>query len=163
MNNQNAEQAIEDAKTEFRKIASLIKRIKKATSPSRRYLTLYSLIKASGVVEFSFKTILADYHLAGLPQAVTYINNTVRDSSKNPSLDNIFALLKEFDFQWYLTFKNQLKAHPDSLRIKQSIKSLCDNRNSFAHGKSCTASFTDIMQYFEDSIIVITILDSVVV
>ncbi len=163
MNNKNAELAIDDARTEFHKISSLIKRTKKATSPSRKYLTLYSLIKASGVIEYAFKTILADYHLGGLPQTVSYIDNNVRDSSRNPSLKNIYSLLKEFDSSWNSTFKRLLKAHPDSVRIKQSMNSLCENRNSFAHGKACTATFADIMQYFEDSVIVIQLLDAVVV
>ena len=163
MNNHNAEQAIDEARIEFKKIASMIKRTRKATSPSRKYLTLYSLIKASGVIEYAFKTILADYHLGGLPQSVSYINNNVREGSKNPSLDNIYSLLKEFDSHWYSSFKTMLKSHPDSARIKQSMRSLCDNRNSFAHGKSCTASFVDIMQYFDDSVTVMVILDSVVI
>ena len=163
MNNTNAQNAIDDARREFRKITSLINRTRRATSPSRKYYTLYSLIKASGVVEYSIKTILADFHSGASPQAILFIDTNVRDSSKNPSLDNIYHLLKQFDRNWLSSFKTSLNRRADATRLKDSLRSLYDNRNSFAHGKPCTASFNDIMQYFEDSIIIVEVLDSIVV
>lgn len=162
MNNHNAKSAIDDARLEFRKINSMINRTRKATSPSRKYLTLYSLIKASGVIEYSIKTILADFHSNATPQAVLFIDTNVRDSSKNPSLDNIYNLLKQFDRDWLRSFKTTLNGRADAIRLKNSLQSLCENRNNFAHGKISTASFNDINQYFEDSVLIIEILDSVV-
>lgn len=163
MNNINAQNAIDDARREFRKITSMIRRTRRATSLSRKYLTLYSLIKASGVIEFSIKTILADFHSGATPQAVLYIDTNVRDSLKNPSLDNIYIFLKQFDRSWLSSFKTTLNGRADATRLKDSLKSLCENRNNFAHGKPSTASFNDIMQYFEDSVLIVELLDSVVV
>lgn len=163
MNNANAQLAIDDARREFKKISSMIRRTKRASSPTRKFLTFYSLIKASGVIEYSYKTILADYHNGASPQAVSFIDNNVRESSKNPTLENICTYLKQFDTTWLSSFKQSIKTHPDSTRIKASLSSLCQNRNHFAHGKPSTASFNDIIQYFEDSVIVISILDSIVV
>ena len=163
MNNRNAQIAIDDARLEFRKITSIINRTRRATSPSRKYLTSYSLIKASGVIEYSIKTILADFHSSASPQAILYIDTNVRDSSKNPSLDNIYSLLKQFDRSWLSSFKTTLNGRADSTRLKDSLRSLCENRNNFAHGKQSTASFNDIKQYFEDSVLIVEILDSIVV
>lgn len=163
MNNANAQQVIDDTRREFRKITSMINRTRRATSPSRKYLTLYSLMRASGAIEYSIKTIFADFHLGASPQAILFIDTNVRDSSKNPSLDNIYTLLKQFDSGWTASFKNGLKTHADSDRLKASLKSLYENRNKFAHGKPCTASFNDIKHYFEDSVKIVEILDSVIV
>lgn len=163
MNNINAQNAINDARIEFRKITSMINRTRRATSPSRKYLTSYSLIKASGVIEYSIKTILADFHTGASPQAILYIDTNVRDSSKNPSLENIYSLLKQFDRGWHSSFKTTLNRRTDSNRLKDSLRSLCENRNNFAHGKPCTVSFNDIKQYFEDSVLVVEILDSIVI
>lgn len=163
MNNVNAQNAIDDARREFRKVTSLINRTRRATSPSRKFYTLYSLMKASGVIEYSIKTILADFHLGASPQAILFIDTNVRDSSKNPSLDNIYGLLKQFDRGWLSSFKMALNGRADATRLKDSLRSLYENRNSFAHGKPSTASFNDIMQYFEDSVRIVEVLDSVVV
>lgn len=163
MNNSNAQSAIDDARIDFRKITMMIKRTRRATSPSRRFLTLYSLIKASGVIEYSIKTIFADFHAGASPQIVHYIDVNVRDSSKNPSLDNIYNMLKQFDGNWLRSFKTSLNSRPDATRLKDSLKSLCENRNNFAHGKPTTASFNDILQYFEDSVKIVEILDQVIV
>ena len=163
MNNANAQQAIDDTRMEFRKITSMINRTRRATSPSRKFLTLYGLMRASGAIEYSIKTIFADFHRGASPQAIMFIDTNVRDSSKNPSLDNIYSLLKQFDSGWTSAFKTTLKAHANADRLKTSLKSLYDNRNNFAHGKPCTASFNDIKQYFEDSVIIVEMLDSVIV
>lgn len=163
MNNINAQNAIDDARTEFKRISSLIRRYRRVTSPNIKYLTLYTLIKASGVIEYSVKTILADFHLGASPQAIKFINHNVRDNSHNPSLDNIFSMLKHFDDNWCQRFKTMLKSDPMSDRLKGSLRSLYDNRNNFAHGKPSTASFNDIQQYFEDSVKLVEMLDAVIV
>lgn len=163
MNNSNAQQVIEDTRSEFRKITTMINRTRRTTSPSRKFLTLYALMRASGAIEYSIKTIFADFHRGASPQAVMFIDTNVRDSSRNPSLDNIFSLLKQFDSGWTTSFKNTLNTHVDAGRLKASLKSLYENRNNFAHGKPCTATFNDIKQYFEDSVTIVGVLDSVIV
>ena len=163
MNNANAKNAIDDARREFRRVKSLINRTRRATSSSRKFYTLYSLIKASGVIEYSIKTILADFHSGASPQAILFIDVNVRDNSKNPNLKNICRLLKQFDRGWLSSFKTALNRRADATRLKDSLRSLCENRNNFAHGKITTTTFKDIMQYFEDSVQIVEILDSIVV
>lgn len=162
MNNQTIEREINDCISEFSQLDVLVTQVG-AMSPMSKYLTLYSLIKACGVIEYSYKNLIADYHNTASPQVQKYVDLNVRSNSKNPSLDNIRKLLKSFDDNWNTSFGQQLDAHPDSQRIKQSLSSLNDNRNSFAHGHGCTASFSDIKQYFLDAVEIIKIIDTIVV
>lgn len=162
MNNQNVDNAINDCLTEFNQLSVLVGSVG-AFSQMSKYLTLYSLIKACGVLEYSYKTIVADYHNGASPQIRNYLDKMIRNSSKNPSLDNISSMLKSFDPSWNSAFKAKLNSHPNKDRIKQSLSSLNDNRNNFAHGQPCSASFANIQDYFKDAVEIIKMLDSVVV
>lgn len=162
MNNQGVEQMLNDAVVEFDAIDVQINQIG-IMSPMRKYLTHYSLIKACGVIEYSFKSIVADYHNGCAKQLQTYIDKTVRDSSMNPSLDNIRGLLRKFDDNWTDQFNNSLKRHPNNSRLTSSLNSLNTNRNTFAHGGNCNVSFGDIKRYFADAVEIIRCLDAVVV
>lgn len=161
MNNKNVDTAINDCLTEFEQISVLIGTVG-AFSQMSKFLTLYSIIKATGVLEYSYKTIVVDYHNEASPQIRNYLDKMIRNSSKNPSLDNISSLLNSFDPSWNSAFKAQLNAHPDKDRLKQSLSSLNDNRNNFAHGQPCAASFANIHSYFKDAVEIIKILDSIV-
>ena len=162
MNNANASVAIADCQSEFAALSILIPQMGMA-SPVGRYLTHYSLIRACGTIEYSFKTILADFHQNMSPQLSTYIDNKVRSNSCNPSYQNILSMLGDFDDNWKNNFKNQINAHPDKDRLLASLNSLNVNRNSLAHGHGSTVPFSDIKVYFDDAVQVISILDSVVV
>lgn len=132
-------------------------------SPVGRYLTHYSLIRACGTIEYSFKTIIADFHQNMSPQLSTYIDNKVRSNSCNPSYQNILSMLGDFDDNWKNNFKNQINARPDKDRLLASLNSLNVNRNSLAHGHGSIVPFSDIKLYFNDAVQIINILDSVVV
>lgn len=162
MNNSNIESLINDTIFEFSQIEILLNNIG-VTSPMAKYLTLYSLIKATGVIEFSYKTIVADFHSGCSSQLETFIDKTVRSNSKNPNIDNMHSLLKSFDDNWDNDFKTLLNAHSDKNRLMQSLSSLNQNRNKFAHGISPTASFNDIKTYFNDAVEIVKMIDSVVV
>jgi len=162
MNNQGVEQLLNDAIVEFDAIDVLIQQID-IMSPMCKYLTHYSLIKACGVIEYSFKSIVADYHNGCTKQLQTYIDKTVRESSINPSLENIHGLLKKFDDNWNVQFKNSLKRHPNYSRLTMSLNSLNSNRNLFAHGSNCNVSFGDIKHYFADAVEIIKCIDAAVV
>lgn len=162
MNNINVENVINDCKTELNQLEIIVNNVG-AMSPMSKYLTLYSLIKACGVLEYSYKNIVADFHNNASQQVQTYIDNTVRGNSKNPSLENMRSLLKQFDSSWITSFNGLLNAHPNKQRLTQSLSSLNDNRNNFAHGQPCTASFSNIKDYFTDAVEIIKMIDSVVV
>ena len=162
MNNQNAENAINECQNEFTALAVLIP-LTGVMSPLGRYLTHYSLIRACGTIEYAFKTIIADFHVNISPQLTTYLDNKIRSSSCNPNYQNMVNMLGDFDEQWKVNFKAQVNALPNSQRILSSLSSLNSNRNSLAHGQGSTVTFNDIQTYFTDAIQIITVLDNVVV
>ena len=161
MNNTAIEEIINECISEFAEIENIINR-NGALASANKYLTLYSLIKACGVIEYSYKNIIADFNNSASTQVQRYIDITIRGSSLNPSLDNIRKLLKNFDESWRDSFNSTLDLHPSKEQLKQSLSSLNNNRNNFAHGQICDASFADIKSYFLDSVEIIKMVDSVV-
>lgn len=162
MNNSSAIEGINGCNQELEKIHFIIEGIGSASHPIP-YLTKYAIIKACGTVEFCFKTILSDSCANGQSQQIkNYIDNTFRNSSMNPSKDNISKVLKQFDEQWSLKFKERLSTLEHKERILDSLKSLNDARNTFAHGGNPSASFENVRNYFADSIKIIELIDEIV-
>lgn len=162
MNNQNALNFINDCLNELQGIESLINGLGHLSKPVP-FLTKYAVIKSCGTIESAFKTIIADVHSNQSVQIQNYIDKTIRESSMNPSQDNICSTLKRFDSNWNTQFKSQLNAHSNSQQLKDSLKSLNEARNTFAHGGNINQSFQTIKDYFTDSVEVIKIMDSVVI
>lgn len=162
MNNQEALTSIQECTNELTRIQFLIESVG-GTSPLASFLTRYATIKSCGTIELCFKTIISDIHSGQSPQIVNYVDSTIRNSSMNPSLDNICKVLKKFDLEWCNNFKERFRRLPDYPKVKDSLESLNEARNTFAHGKHITASFNDIKSYFHDSIKVIELLDNIVV
>lgn len=162
MNNTQVESIIQDAIREFSQLEILVGQVG-STSPMSKYLTKYALIKACGTIEYAFKNIIADYHNQASPQIRKFIDIMVRESSQNPSLDNIRSTLKKFDTVWIDNFNNRLKTHTNKDKLTTSLSSLNNERNAFAHGGNCSATFQNIKDYFTDSLEIIYILDMIVV
>jgi hypothetical protein len=162
MNNLDAQTNINFCTTELNRIETIIQTMLGHTSPIVPYLTRYSIVKTCGTIEFCFKTIIADLHSGTTPQVINYIDNTIRSSSMNPSISNICSTLKKFDLNWNTSFKNKIRDHANSERIKDSLDSLNNARNSFAHGGTPTSTFENIKNYFIDTVEIIKILDEVV-
>ena len=161
MNNSNARESIEVCDAELQRIFHLIEG-HGHTSPIVPLLTNYAIVRACGTIEFSFKTIISDIHVGHSPQVQNYVDNTIRNSSMNPSRDNICKTLKKFDEDWNRSFKQKLNGHANSERLKDSIDSLNNARNSFAHGASRSSSFENIRNYFRDCVTILELLDEVV-
>lgn len=155
MNNSNVEQMLKDCRQELDDIERKIQNAGTLSSLSK-YLTKYSLIKITGTFEYSYKNLIADYYTTS--DIESYLTNTIRDSSSNPSLEKINTLLKNFDESKKDAFKDALKGME---RNKTSLSSLNSLRNDFAHGKSITVSFSNLKQYFNDSVIIFEKLDNV--
>lgn len=161
MNNENAQASIDVCNAELQRIFHLIEGLGHM-SPVVPFLTNYSIVRACGTVEFCFKTIISDLHAGHSPQVQHYVDNTIRNSSMNPSRDNICKTLRRFDEDWNTKFKDKLNTHEHSARIKSSIDSLNTARNSFAHGETPSSSFENIKNYFKDSVVILEMLDEVV-
>lgn len=161
MNNQNAQSSIDSCIEELQRIDTLIENLLGHTSPIIPYLTKYAIVRACGTIEYCFKTIIADLH-TGSPQVMNYIDNTIRSSSMNPSIPNICSTLKKFDENWKTSFTQKISSHEHPQRLRDSIESLNNARNSFAHGGTPSSSFENVRDYFNDTVLIISMLDEVV-
>lgn len=165
---QEFQQMIDDCNNELADIQNKIS----ALSPmdkEMKYLTDYALIRACGTAEVVYRSIIADYFKKySSNQIDKYIESTIRDSSHSASYENMCKLLGKFDDLWCSNFKTNVAQHKDSSKKNDkqklilSASSLINNRHNFAHGKSTSASFAQIKEYFNDVLELIKILDFVV-
>jgi len=161
MNNISAQESIKACEEELNKISKLIDGMGKMSNPVP-FLTKYAIIKSCGTIEYCFKTILSDVHQNQTDQVKRFIDHMFRNSSINPSKDNICKSLERFDEKWNEEFKKKLKQRADVKKIESSLKSLNSARNTFAHGGHPSASFENVVDYFNDSVEIIKIVDAIV-
>lgn len=163
MNNQRAADLIADCKNDLERIAILIEALG-STNRAVPFLTKYAIVKVCGTLEQCFKTIICDFASNNQSQQVrNFIDISFRESSINPSLERIHESLKKFDVRWRDTFKASLNTHADKERICDSVKSLNNARNVFAHGGNPQTTFNDVINYFEDAKIIIQYIDGSVI
>ncbi|WP_281234622.1 HEPN domain-containing protein [Flavobacterium gelatinilyticum] len=163
MNNQTAQDLIDECENDLERIEKIIE-VLTSTNPAVPFLSKYSIIKTCGTLEQCFKIIISDFCSQNQNQQIrNYIDITFRESSINPSIDNIHKSLCRFDSNWNETFKNLLKCDSNKDRIKLSISSLNNARNQFAHGGNPGITFNDVKDYFEDAKTVISYLDQSVI
>lgn len=127
------------------------------------YFTNYALIKACGTVEFVYRSIVAD-HFSQLSNSRidTYLDSSIRQGSNSAKYDNMKKLLEKFDHQWADNFKTAVNENPNGQRYITASNSLVTNRHYFAHGRTPTATFLDIKQYYTDVVELIHIFDTIV-
>ena len=153
---------INDCNNEIADIEEKINKLPKLDNEVR-YLTNYALIKASGTVEFVYRSIVADYFSKLSDSRIdTFLEATVRKGSMSAKYEQMCSLLGRFDKNWSIDFKNEVKNNPNGERLIDASNSLVENRHNFAHGKNPTATFLEIKQYYYDVLSLVNILDSVV-
>jgi len=152
---------INDCNVEIDKIKSIVD-----LSPldaTTQFLNKYTLIKACGTVELVFKSIIANFFdSSSIIQVHNFINRNVRESSANPKYDKICNMLKGYDSQWCIDFKDSVNRLSNSIKVKQSLESLVEQRNAFAHGKNTTITVANVKDYFTDAVIILNLLDEAV-
>jgi len=163
MNNLSVKQLIDESLTDLNNAMAIVSSMG-PTSNIVQYLNKYSVIKACGAIEIAFKSIITDYCVYRSKQQLkNFLNTKIKDSAINPSYSNICALLKSFDENWNIQFKQQMNAHPERDQIFSALKSLVDSRNDFAHGGNPTTSIRDSIDYYTYAVKMIEILDSIVI
>ena len=157
---------IDDCNSDIKYIERKINYIKKSNLLDKEisYLTNYVLIRVSGTVELVYRSIIADYFSTKLSdnRIDRYLNSTIRNGSMSAEYDNMCNLLDKFDEKWSKEFKQKVEKKLNKEKIKSATHSLVRNRHLFAHGKTPSATFKDIKQYYEDILKLIEIFDSVV-
>lgn len=134
-----------------------------ALDKGRQYFTNYALIKACGTAELVYRSIVADYFAKLSDVRInTYLDKTIRKGSMSPTYEKMQELLKKFDEQWQKNFQHAVDQRADKEKLIKATQSLVNNRHSFAHGNTPTATFLDIKQYYSDIVTLIGIFDSIV-
>jgi len=163
MNNTDVEDMLNECEQDLKRVKVLIDSLG-IGSHIVPYLNSYAVIKACGTTEVAFKTIITDYcSWHSKKQVKEYLTKKVRDSSMNPSYDNIIRALNDFDKDWKKQFQDGINAHPQKDAILISMKSLVDARNSFAHGSSHSLTINDTIKYYENFRLAINLLDTIIV
>jgi hypothetical protein len=162
MNNTEVETRLDECSADLNQVSIIVTGLG-ATSSVVPYLTKYAIIRACGTIEQTTKTIVADYcSKRSKKQVKQFITKKVRESSTNPSYSNICKLLEDFDTDWRCNYKIYVEEHPEKSRLLDSLQSLIDARNDFAHGGNPSATIADVLQYFSDSRCLIETLDRVI-
>jgi hypothetical protein len=160
INNLSAKERIFSCFSEFEKIRYMIEGMGAGSNPVP-FLTRYAIIRAAGTIEFCFKTIISDTHgSTQTKQIKQFLDNKFRNSSINPSYTNICSSLCSFDDDWNRKFKGIVNGMQQKNKVLDSLKSLNEARNSFAHGGTPSTSFNSVYEYFQDSIKIIVALES---
>lgn len=163
MKNLSVQSSLSDCESELVQLEDAM-RLLGHTSPIGMYLTRYAIIKGCGTIELAFKSLVADHAESMQSQQVkNFLQSKVRESSMNPNENNILQLLKSFDPKWATDFASELNNLSDKARKKQSLKSLVEARNLFAHGGNPTASIGQVKAYFCDSRDIMMVVDKVII
>ena len=161
--NVNLQNLIADCTTELNDIDTKINALS-GLDKTAVYLRHYALIKACGTLEYVYRSIVADFvTLTATSQISTYIDNTIRSGSMSVTYEHMCALLKKFDDTWFNNFKTLVNSRTDKQRLIDASNSLVKTRHLFAHGKMTTSSFSDIRLYYNDTLVLVQIFDSVVI
>lgn len=162
MNNQDVLQILTECQDDLNNAKGIIASLGPTTSIVP-YLTKYAIIRACGAIETSYKALVADFcSRRSKKQVQQYLNNVVKESSRNPTYSNICRLLKEFDEKWSDNFKLKIGSHPDKNNIMFSLQSLVDARNDSAHGGNPTITLQDTIIYFSYCKIAVEVMDDVI-
>lgn len=161
MNNTDVEELLVDCKNDLIAVEGIVVSLG-YQSNIVSYLNKYAIIKACGTFEIAFKTLISDHCSRRVKRQVkNYLSKKVKSNSANPSYQNICNLLNDFDPQWRQDFKDKVNSHQNASKLKTSMESLVNARNTFAHGGDPNASISNVRDYFNDFYEVIIILDSV--
>jgi len=160
--NNDVKSLLDEAIIELENIVNIIE-IFGATSRPAPYMNKYAVIKACGSIERAFKIIISDFLQSHTnnDSLKSFININIRESSKNPSYDNIMSTLKDVDIELKNNFKFQINTLDDKELVLDSLKSLVQDRNNLAHGGSPTVTAHQVVNYFKNAVIVIVILNQV--
>ena len=132
------------------------------------FLTNYAVIKASGSIESTFKSILykqiIEHNCQTSHQRIhQFFEKMIIKSSTNPSPDNILDFLAKFEKEWKKEFSKKLSEYKEenTKDLRCDLNSLVQLRNQIAHGTNGTESIGTIMGYYKSGIEVLKILDNI--
>lgn len=161
MHNSDAETLIIECDRQMQVLESKISGLR-VTDEAISFFTNFAVIQCCGTIEQSIKIIIFDkLTCASSNQISTYLDKIIKNGSMNPSLDNIKGLIGKFDQQWKRAITEKINALPDKETVVDELKSLNELRNNFAHGKSISATFSNVRAYYDSAKKITDIVDEV--
>ena len=161
MNNQAVNDLLVECGDELSVITALLTGLGDAAKPAP-YIKKYAVIRATGSIEAAFKQIIADrVDRDSHTQLKNFIARKIRNSSSNPRLEVIQAMLSEFDVRWRKRFDEKM-ALADQPTLSGALTELVKARNSFAHGGAEELPIERTVECFKSACKVLGILDETV-
>ena len=153
MKAENAEKLLSEAEQTVRKIQSF-----KLSDPILlTYLARYLIVYLCGIYEEAIEEILRQKFSRVRSKYISaFLSNNVSQSFRNPSFDNVCALLKKFNTNW----ERRIKKIPEE--NKDAITSIVNIKNDLAHRGAATVTLNDALQYFSKSRVIIEKIDEII-
>lgn len=108
MNNPTAERLITICNDDLGRIIQF-KEINGSMHRMMAFHTRYAIIKCCGTIEQCFKGIISDFFSSNSSsEAIRYIEKNFRESSINPTYDNMRKSLKQFNEEWDNLFHHKV-------------------------------------------------------
>ncbi|HLF67053.1 MAG TPA: HEPN domain-containing protein [Gammaproteobacteria bacterium] len=115
----------------------------------------YLCILASGFIEKSVIELYSSYASErSAPHVASYVDSRINTFS-NPNMEKLITLASEFNGQWGMDLRAQTLG-----QIKNSIDSICANRNKLAHGENTSVSFVNIKDWYADAKRLVSIIEN---
>lgn len=109
-------------------------------------LARYACVLASSYLEAAFRELLTHYtRQRAHPSVARYIDSTL-GLFRDPNMEKILQLLGRLDPEY-----RRLLESLASSKLKDSVDSICANRNNIAHGRRSGISLGQVRNYYDDA------------
>jgi len=127
------------------------------------YLINYAVIRSSGSLEQSYKTLIYDFlRVEEKEKLNVYLKKNIVDSSSNPNTGNISKMLGGLDGGWSAEFNKKINILSKSGEHKSNLNNLVQSRNDFAHGVNLSnLKMETVIKNYESGIYILKILDCI--
>ena len=131
-----------------------------ATPLEQSYLAKFLVVFICGIYEEIVEEIINEMVAKvtnNNPEVCKFIQDHLRYRFRNPDMNNIVKLLKQFNDSWETT----LLALPRIAR--DALNSIVENKNAIAHGQQTVLTIADVKRYYIDSRVVIEKIDDMLI
>lgn len=161
MYNETVQENLNIVLSELNSIKKIIN--KDQFSSANPYLVNYSIVRSSGSLEQSYKTLIYDFlRVEEKEKLNVYLKKNIVDSSSNPNTGNIIKMLAEMDGIWSNKFTESISLISKNGEHKANLNNLVQSRNDFAHGVNLSNTRMEtVIKNYESGICILKILDCI--
>lgn len=123
------------------------------------YLAKFLVVYVCGIYEETIENILIDFipKNTNRSEIISYIENNVKKSFRNPNSGTIIELIGKFNNPVWVTELQKMKSE------MRALDSIVTNKNGIAHGQTITITLNEVKQYYADSLPLIHKIDSLLI